>query len=113
MRPEWLSVIDIWAQVCIAQRLRQFDRQYHASFPWSPRDRGKASWPATCEYISSPDMQIEFHKDRSVNQESLKALSQASSWTTKQEIVIAVSMIFPELQWKLPPPRKSWQPENW
>jgi len=33
--------------------------------------------------------------------------------TTNQLIATSMAECFPELEWKLPPPRKPWQPENW
>lgn len=33
--------------------------------------------------------------------------------TTNQRIAASMAECFPELEWKLPPPRKFWQPEDW
>ncbi len=32
---------------------------------------------------------------------------------TRHQIASLLTSTFPELEWKLPPPRKTWQPESW
>jgi hypothetical protein len=50
---------------------------------------------------------------RWVSEQSLAQFFQKSGVVTKQQIAANMAELFPDIAWKLPPPRKPWQPEHW
>jgi hypothetical protein len=50
---------------------------------------------------------------RWVSEQSLAQFFQKSGVVTKQKMAANMAELFPDIAWKLPPPRKPWQPEHW
>jgi hypothetical protein len=48
-----------------------------------------------------------------VRESDFKQLFEGLGNTTKQQIATSMAGCFPEIEWKLPPPRKPWQTEDW
>jgi hypothetical protein len=48
-----------------------------------------------------------------VRESGFKQLFEGLGNTTKQQIATSMADCFPEIEWKLPPPRKPWQTEGW
>ena len=48
-----------------------------------------------------------------LSEERLTQFFEKSGITTKQQVAASMAELFPEIAWKLPSPRKSWQPEHW
>jgi hypothetical protein len=61
-----------------------------------------------CRCLRGSPVRIVF-----VSEPRLKKHFQRKGEITKQDIASSLASTFPELQWKLPPRRKSWEIENW
>jgi hypothetical protein len=47
-----------------------------------------------------------------INERRLKTIFQQKGEITKHQIASSLALMFPELEWRLPPPRKPWEAEH-